>query len=222
MQDSRLPIESRITGLQLGSHAPDFEAATTDGPIRFYDWKGERWAVLFSHPSDFTPVCTSEFIDIANRIGEFESRDVAVIGTSVDSIYSHLAWLRSIEASFGVKIPFPIIADVGQEVARLYGMVHEASSTTNTVRTTFIVDPKNKLRTFIAYPMNVGRSIEEILRVIDALQTADQQGVSTPSGWKRGDPVVLSAPTTRGELDRRMAAKDVELSDWYFVKRKLR
>lgn len=207
--------------LRLGSHAPDFEAVTTQGPIRYYDWKGERWSLLVSHPADFTPVCTSELVALARRHEDFERRGVAVLATSVDSVYAHLAWLSAIHDRFDVAVPFPIVADLDQKVARLYGMIHEPTSATSTVRSAFFVDPKNRVRAFAAYPLDVGRSVDELLRVLDALQTVDRHGVGTPEGWRPGEPVLLAPPATTGEVERRRGAKDLELTDWYFARREL-
>ena len=180
--------------LELNGPAPDFEANTTHGPIKLSEWQKGRWVILFSHPADFTPVCTTEFVEFAKRTPEFERRNVALIGNSVDSVYSHIAWVRNIEEKLGVKIPFPVIADLDQKVSRLYGMIHEPSSVTAPVRCVFFIDPKRTLRAMIYYPLNVGRNFDEILRVTDALQTVDANAVACPANWKPGDDVTVSGP----------------------------
>jgi peroxiredoxin 2/4 len=215
-------VTTEIAGrIELNGPAPDFEANTTQGPIRFHDWKKDSWAILFSHPADFTPVCTTEFLEFAKRYGEFESRGVKLLGNSIDSIYSHVAWLRNIESNFGVEIPFRVVADLDQKVARLYGMLHTPSSVTATVRCVFYIDPKNIVRAMIYYPLNVGRNFDEILRVVDALQTVDQHGVACPANWSKGQEVIVPAPTTTVDARKRVGTKEYEVTDWYFSKRKL-
>jgi peroxiredoxin (alkyl hydroperoxide reductase subunit C) len=177
--------------------------------------------ILFSHPADFTPVCTTEFIEFARRHDEFQKKNVALIGNSIDSVYSHIAWTRNIEEKLGVKIPFPVIADLDQKVSRLYGMVHEPSSVTATVRCVFFIDPKRTLRAMIYYPLNVGRNFDEIMRVVDALQTVDQHAVACPANWRPGEKVIVPAPMTAQGADQRVQQKDVELTDWYLAKKKL-
>ncbi|HZY03229.1 MAG TPA: peroxiredoxin [Anaeromyxobacteraceae bacterium] len=203
----------------LNGPVPDFEANTTHGMIRLSEWQKDRWVILFSHPADFTPVCTTEFVAFARMWPEFEKRRVALLGNSVDSVYSHIAWIRNIEERFGVKIPFPVIADLDQRVSRLYGMVHQPSSVTATVRCVFFIDPKRTLRAMIYYPLNVGRSFEEILRVVDALQTVDAKGVACPANWKPGDPVIVPAPVTLEDAAARARAADLQVTDWYFATR---
>lgn len=218
--------ESQATGvpeetprLVLNGPVPDFEANTTHGMIRLSEWQKDRWVILFSHPADFTPVCTTEFVAFARMWPEFEKRRVALLGNSVDSVYSHIAWIRNIEERFGVKIPFPVIADLDQRVSRLYGMIHQPSSVTATVRCVFFIDPKRTLRAMIYYPLNVGRSFEEILRVVDALQTVDAKGVACPANWKPGDPVIVPAPVTLEDAAARARAADLQVTDWYFATR---
>lgn len=207
--------------LELNGPAPDFQANTTYGPIHFYEWKKDRWAILFSHPADFTPVCTTEFIAFAKLQDEFDKRNVALLGNSIDSIYSHIAWVRNIEQNFGVKVKFPIIADLDMKVARLYGMIHEPSSATAAVRAVFFIDPKNLLRAMIYYPLNVGRNFDEILRVVDALQTVDAHKVACPADWRPGDEVIVPPPTTAPSAEERMKSKEFKVVDWYFSKKKL-
>lgn len=207
--------------LELNGPVPDFEANTTHGLIRFSEWAGGKWVILFSHPADFTPVCTTELIELARRHEEFEKRGVKLIGNSVDSNYSHIAWLRNIEEKFSVKIRFPVIADLDQKVSRLYGMIHEPSATTATVRCVFYIDPQMLLRAMIYYPLNVGRNFDEILRVIDALQTVDKHGVACPADWKPGDSVIIPPPATIHDAEVRMKDASIEATDWYFSKKKL-
>ncbi len=205
--------------LELNGPAPDFEANTTYGPIRLSEWAKGKWVILFSHPADFTPVCTTEFIEFAKMYPEFEKRNVALLGNSVDSVYSHIAWTRNIEQNFGVKIPFPVIADLDQGVARRYGMVHTPSSATAAVRCVFYIDPKRILRAMIYYPLNVGRNFEEILRVVDALQCADKLGVACPANWKPGQEVIVPPPTTAKDAEERTRSKEYKVTDWYFSKK---
>ena len=200
----------------LGSTAPDFEANTTMGPIRLSDYKG-KWVVLFSHPGDFTPVCTTEFICFAKYYNEFQKRNTDLIGLSVDSNSSHLAWIYNICTLTGIDIPFPIIDDSSTRVARLYGMISEPVSNTTTVRSVFIIDDKQVLRTILYYPMTTGRNIPEIIRIIDALQTSDRDNVVTPANWLPGLPVVLPPPKTCKELKNRVksCSKEYQCMDWY-------
>jgi len=177
--------------------------------------------ILFSHPADFTPVCTTEFIEFARRSDEFESKNVALLGNSIDSLFSHIAWVRNIEQNFGVKIPFPIIADLDQKVARLYGMIHTPSSATAAVRCVFFIDPKRVIRAMIYYPLNVGRNFNEIMRVVDALQTVDKHGVACPADWTVGKDVIVPPPNTTKGAEERVLSKEFDVKDWYFSKRKI-
>jgi len=207
--------------LELNGPAPDFEANTTHGPIKFSDWAGGKWVILFSHPADFTPVCTTEFIAFAQRHEDFEKRGVKLIGNSIDSHFSHIAWVRNIEENFGVKIRFPVIADLDQRVSRLYGMIHEPSAVTATVRCVFFIDPKMVVRAMIYYPLNVGRNFDEILRVVDALQTADRHSVACPADWRPGDSVIVPPPATVQAAEARTKDPDLKVTDWYFSKKAL-
>lgn len=207
--------------LELNGPAPDFEANTTHGKIRLSEWEKDKWVILFSHPADFTPVCTTEFVEFAKRAPDFAKKNVALIGNSIDSIYSHIAWLRDIEHKFGVKITFPVIADLDQKVARTYGMIHEPSSVTAAVRCVYFIDPKRTLRAMIYYPLNVGRNFDEIMRVVDALQTADKNGVACPANWTPGQEVIVPAPLTAKAAEERVADKSLQVTDWYLSKKKL-
>ena len=200
----------------LGAKAPDFSANTTFGPIKLSDYKG-KWVVLFSHPGDFTPVCTTEFLCFAKYYSNFQKRNTELIGLSVDSNSSHLAWVYNIYRNTGVEIPFPIIDDRKMEISQLYGMISEPMSDSSTVRSVFIIDPNQILRTILYYPLTTGRNIPEIVRIIDALQTSDEQKVVTPADWLPGMPVILPPPKTYKELKQRISncEKNKECIDWY-------
>ena len=177
--------------LQLGDTAPDFQADSTAGPISFHQWLGDQWGVLFSHPRDFTPVCTTELGYVARLAPEFERRGVKAIGLSVDPVDSHRGWAADIRETQGYAVNFPIIADPERKVANLYGMIHPAHDEVHTVRTVFVIDPKKKVRLFITYPQTAGRNFDEILRVIDSLQLTDRHKVATPVNWKPGEDVII-------------------------------
>jgi len=204
---------------QLNKPAPAFDAVTTHGNLRLADFEG-RWLILFSHPADFTPVCTTEFIGFAEIYPELQKRGVDLIGLSVDSVYSHIAWVRNIEEKTGVKIPFPVIADLNSEIASAYGMIMPGASTTEAVRCVFFIDPKGILRTMLYYPLTTGRNMQEILRIIDALQTSDEYHVATPANWNPGDKVIVPAPKTQDSAETRMK-EGFECVDWYLCKKSL-
>jgi peroxiredoxin (alkyl hydroperoxide reductase subunit C) len=207
--------------LELNGPAPDFEATTTQGKIKLSEWEKDKWVILFSHPADFTPVCTTEFVEFAKRYDELQKKGVALIGNSIDSVYSHIAWTRNIEKNFNVKIKFPVIADLDQKVSRMYGMLHEPSSLTATVRCVYFIDPKRVLRAMIYYPLNVGRNFDEIVRVVDALQTVDKNAVACPANWRPGDEVIVPAPLTAAAAEERANDKNLNVTDWYLAKKKL-
>lgn len=177
--------------LQLGSIAPDFEQDSTEGKIKFHEWIGNSWAVLFSHPKDFTPVCTTELGYVAKIKGEFDKRNVKVIALSVDDVESHKKWLGDIEETQGTKINYPILADGDRKVSGLYDMIHPQANDTLTVRSVFIIDANKKVRLILTYPASTGRNFAEILRVIDSLQLTDKHSVATPANWKHGEDVVI-------------------------------
>jgi alkyl hydroperoxide reductase subunit AhpC len=179
--------------LQLGDTAPDFTAETTAGPIRFHEWMGNGWAVLFSHPKDFTPVCTTELGEVARLKPEFEKRNVKVAGLSVDPLDSHRSWANDIKETQGQALNFPLIADPNRDVSDLYGMIHPNANDTLTVRSVFVVAPDKKVKLMITYPASTGRNFEEILRVIDSLQLTSQYSVATPVNWKRGEDVIIAS-----------------------------
>jgi peroxiredoxin 2/4 len=204
---------------RLNEPAPDFEAKTTHGVKKLSDYKG-KWLVLFSHPADFTPVCTTEFMAFAEAYPEFRKVGAELIGLSIDSYYAHVAWVRNIKEKFGVDIPFPIIEDLSMKVANAYGMIQPGASDTSAVRATFIIDDRGILRAMVYYPMTNGRSIAEFLRLIQALQTSDANGVATPEGWQPGDQVIVPPPATAEAAEARMN-EGYECTDWYFCKKTL-
>lgn len=219
-------LKDTQTGIPLiGDNAPAFRAMTTMGKINFpEDYKGS-WVILFSHPADFTPVCTTEFIEFADMQKEFEEINTKLIGLSIDSLHSHLAWIKSIESikwenHDKVKISFPIIADISMKVAKQYGMLHTIANT-QTVRAVFIIDPKGIVRAVLYYPMSTGRNMAEIKRIIQSLQLHDAEDVATPANWKTGDNAVLGAPLTLEEAAQRENMEDVEVIEWYLASKKL-
>jgi alkyl hydroperoxide reductase subunit AhpC len=180
-----------MPSLRLGDSAPDFEQKSSVGPIRFHQWLGDHWGVLFSHPADFTPVCTTELGLTAKLAGEFAKRRVKVIALSVDSAESHARWIKDIDATQHTSVNFPILADADRKVSELYDLIHPNASATATVRSLLVIDPAKKVRLVITYPASTGRNFDEILRVIDSLQLTDNHGVATPGNWKHGDDVVI-------------------------------
>ncbi|HEU0197371.1 MAG TPA: peroxiredoxin [Nevskiaceae bacterium] len=189
-------------GLQLGQIAPDFTADTTAGKINFHEWKKGSWTMLFSHPKDFTPICTTEFGAFARRKGEFDKRGTKVIGLSVDSVKDHEGWSVDIAKVGGTKVNFPIIADPDLKVAKQYGMYQPEADAKVTVRSVFLIDPNNKVRVILTYPPSVGRNVDEILRALDALQQTDKQKVATPVDWKPGDEVVIPPSLSDAEAKK--------------------
>jgi alkyl hydroperoxide reductase subunit AhpC len=177
--------------IHLGSTAPDFTQESTEGTIKFHEWIGDKWVVLFSHPKDFTPVCTTELGLVAKLKSEFDKRNVKAIAVSVDDVKSHKGWQADIEETQHTKLNFPILGDADKKVSTLYDMIHPDLSDTTTVRSVFVIDPKKKVRLMITYPQSAGRNFDEILRVIDSLQLTDNHSVATPGNWKDGDDVVI-------------------------------
>ena len=206
---------------RIGDPAPDFEALTTIGPIKFSEYIKDSWAILFSHPADFTPVCTTELGGFAQEKEWFAARNTKLIGESIDSIHSHVAWVQAVREKTGVLMDFPIIADIDMRVAKRYGMLHENASNTAAVRAVFFIDPKGIIRLVMYYPLNVGRNMDEIKRVLEAMQTADVHGCAMPLNWKAGEKVIVPPPKTLGELDARLQDKSVELIDFYLAKKDL-
>ncbi len=209
--------------LSIGMEAPDFDANTTFGPIKLSDFQG-KWVILFSHPGDFTPVCSTEFVAFSKAQPSFTEKNAQLLGLSIDSNPSHLAWAYALYMTSGVQIPFPIIADRTGEIARLYGMMAPAASTQETVRNVFFIDPNRIIRAILIYPMTNGRSIPEILRLLTALQTSDQYQVVTPANWDAGDPALMPAPKTYEELlnrENNSAAQELYCQDWFWCYRQL-
>ena len=212
--ESTLPAMPRIN-----EPAPAFEAKTTHGVKKLGDYKG-RWLILFSHPADFTPVCTTEFMAFAKHYEKFQAKNCDLLGLSIDSIYSHLAWVRNIKEKFGVDIQFPIIEDLSMKVAMAYGMIHPGAGDTSAVRATFVIDPEGMLRAMVYYPMTNGRSIPEFLRLLEALQTSSANACATPEGWQPGEKVIVPPPQTSAAAEAR-AGEGYEYTDWYFSKKSL-
>ncbi len=204
---------------RLNEPAPPFSARTTHGDRKLEDYRG-KWLILFSHPADFTPVCTTEFMAFAKAAPTFSSMGCELLGLSIDSLFSHLAWTRNIKEKFNVDIPFPIIEDLKMEVARAYGMVHPGAGDTSAVRATFFIDPNGVLRAMVYYPMSNGRSIDEFVRLLQALQTSDANGVATPENWCPGKPVIVPPPKTAEAADKR-ASEGYNTVDWYFSTKNL-
>lgn len=213
---------------RIGDPAPEFKAVTTQGEINFpSDYKGS-WAILFSHPADFTPVCTSEFMTFASMEDQFAKANCKLVGLSVDGLYSHIAWLRTIKDKIeykgmkDVEVLFPLIEDIKMEVAKKYGMIQPNEDTTKAVRAVFYVDPKGIIRTIIYYPLSLGRNFDELYRVLIALQTADEFNIATPADWRPGDDVIVPPAGSCGTAKDRMEGKeDMHCYDWFFCTRKL-
>lgn len=214
MTDQTAPALPRIN-----EPAPAFKAKTTHGQRSLDDYKG-KWLVLFSHPADFTPVCTTEFMGFAKAAGRFKALNCELLGLSIDSVHSHIAWMRSIEEKFGVEIPFPIIDDLSMNVARAFGMIHPGASDTSAVRATFLIDPEGVIRAMVYYPMSNGRSVDEFVRLLTALQTSDASKVATPENWQPGEPVIVPPPAT-AEAARTRKDEGYDYTDWYFSKKTL-
>jgi alkyl hydroperoxide reductase subunit AhpC len=203
--------------IQLGQIAPDFEQDSTQGRIRFHEWLGNSWGVLFSHPRDFTPVCTTELAEVARLKPEWEKRHVKPIGLSVDPSERHKDWERDIEETQGAAVNFPLIADADHTVSDLYGMVHPEADPAITVRSVFVIDPNKKVRLMITYPPSTGRNFEEILRVIDSLQLTDAHKVATPVNWQNGDPVIILPSLSNEDAKQRFPGGWKELKPYLRV-----
>ncbi len=214
---------------RIGDKAPSFKAVTTQGEINFPDQYAGSWVILFSHPADFTPVCTSEFITFASMEEKFEQANCKLVGLSVDGLYSHIAWLRTIKEKIeykgmkNVEIKFPLIEDIKMEVARKYGMIQPGESSTQAVRAVFVIDPKGIIRAIIYYPLSLGRNFDELYRILIALQTADAFSVATPADWRPGDDVIVPPPGSCGTAKERIEDKtdDITCYDWFFCTKKL-
>lgn len=206
---------------RIGDKAPDFEAMTTVGMIKFSDFIEGSWTIMFSHPADFTPVCTTEMSGFALEKEFFQKHQTKLIGLSIDSIHSHLAWVNNVDRNLDVYMDFPIIADLDMNVAKLYGMLHPGESKTAAVRAVFFIDPTGIIRLIMYYPLNVGRNMKEIQRVLIALQTADQHQCALPLNWKPGDKVIVPPPKTLREMESVLADSALEKVDFYLAKKEL-
>lgn len=221
-------MEEQINRMPLiGDNAPEFKAVTTQGEINFpSDYKG-KWVILFSHPADFTPVCTTEFMTFASMMDDFDKLNVQLVGLSVDSLYAHIAWLRKIQelewnGLKNINVTFPLIEDIRMEVAKKYGMIQPNQSNTQAVRAVFIIDPKGIIRTILYYPLSTGRNFDEIKRIVIALQKADSDGVATPADWRPGDDVIIPTAGSCGTAKERMESKDdnIYCLDWFMCFKK--
>jgi peroxiredoxin (alkyl hydroperoxide reductase subunit C) len=216
-----MEVTTQTVGLpQLNKPAPAFDAITTQGRKRLEDYKG-KWLILFSHPADFTPVCTTEFIGFQERKAQFDAMNCELLGLSIDSVHSHNAWTLNIKEKFGVDIEFPIIADLDMKVAQMYGMIHEAAADTSAVRATFFIDPEGVLRAMVYYPMSNGRQIDEFVRLLKGMQTSDANACATPENWREGEKVIVPPPATIDEAKARLESDEYECTDFYFCKRSL-
>jgi len=214
---------------RIGDKAPQFKAVTTQGEIQFPEQYAGSWVILFSHPADFTPVCTSEFMTFASMEDKFSELNCKLVGLSVDGLYSHIAWLRTIKDKIeykgmkNVEVKFPLIEDITMEVAKMYGMMQPGESSTKAVRAVFVIDPKGVIRTIIYYPLSMGRNFDELLRVLQALQTADAFACATPADWRPGDDVIVPPAGSCGVAKERMDGKEagVTCHDWFFCTKKI-
>ncbi len=206
---------------RIGDKAPDFEALTTKGKIKFSEFAKDKWVVMFSHPADFTPVCTTEMSGFAQRKSEFNAMDTELLGLSIDSIHAHLGWVDNVRKNTGVYFDFPIIADLDMNVSKLYGMLQPNEHETAAVRAVFFIDPNKKIRLIMYYPLNVGRNMDEILRALEALQTADKYKVAIPLDWKKGDQVIVPPPLTLDDMNKRLEDKSLDITDFYLAKKSL-
>jgi len=225
---SAIPATQTIPMPRIGEKAPGFKAVTTQGEIIFPEQYAGSWVILFSHPADFTPVCTSEFMTFASLEEKFAKANTKLVGLSVDGLYSHIAWLRTIKEKIeykgmkNVEVKFPLIEDITMEVAKRYGMIQPGESSTKAVRAVFFIDPKGTIRTMIYYPLSLGRNFDELYRVVIALQTADAFGVALPADWQPGDDVIVPPAGSCGVAKDRMEGKqDMKCYDWFFCTKKL-
>ena len=206
---------------RIGDKAPDFEAITTKGKIKLSEYARDKWLVMFSHPADFTPVCTTEMSGFAQRKKEFDALNTELLGLSIDSVHAHLGWVSNVKEKTGVYFDFPIIADIDMKVSKRYGMLQPNESETAAVRAVFFIDPEKTIRLIMYYPLNVGRNMDEILRVLEALQISDKYKVAMPLDWKKGEKVIVPPPKTLEEMDARLQDDTVERIDFYLAKKEL-
>ena len=221
-------IKQVVSMPRIGDQAPSFKAVTTQGGINFPGDFSGNWVILFSHPADFTPVCTSEFMTFAHMEGQFDQANCKLVGLSVDGLYSHIAWLRTIKEKIeyrgmkDVEVKFPLIEDITMEVANKYGMIQPGEASTKAVRAVFFIDPKGVIRAIIYYPLSLGRNFDELYRVLIALQTADKFSIATPADWRPGDDVIVPPAGSCGTAKDRMEGKeDMKCYDWFFCTKKL-
>lgn len=221
-------VEKAVSMPRIGDQAPSFTAVTTQGEINFPEDYSGRWVILFSHPADFTPVCSSEFITFASMEDQFKDAGCDLVGLSIDGLYSHIAWLRTIKEKLSynghsnVEVNFPLIEDITMNVAKQYGMIQPGEDTTKAVRAVFFIDPKGKIRTIIYYPLSLGRNFDELYRVLQALKTADAFDVATPADWRPGDDVIIGPAGSCGSAKDRMDGKeDMVCQDWFFCSKKM-
>lgn len=207
--------------VRIGDQAPDFTAKTTIGDVKFSEYNKDSWVVLFSHPADFTPVCTTEMSGFAQRKSEFDELNTKLMGLSIDSIHSHLAWVNNVKKNTGVYFDFPIIADIDMKVSKLYGMIQPNEAETAAVRAVYFIDPKEKVRLIMYYPLNVGRNMDEIIRVLKALQISDKHGVAMPLDWQPGDKVIVPPPANLEAMAEREKST-YEMIDWYLAKTEIK
>ena len=221
MENDHKYAETAYPMPRIGDNAPDFKAITTKGTIRMSEYAKDKWIVMFSHPADFTPVCTTEMSGFATRKGEFDELNTELLGLSIDSIHAHLGWVQNVRETTGVYFDFPIIADLDMKVAKLYGMLQPNESETSAVRAVFFIDPEKKIRLIMYYPLNVGRNMDEILRALKALQVSDKFKVAMPLDWKSGDKVIVPPPKSLDELNDRLQDETIERTTWYLSKKKI-
>lgn len=221
--------EQVVSMPRIGDKAPSFKAVTTQGELDFPKQYEGSWVILFSHPADFTPVCTSEFMTFANMADQFEELNCKLVGLSIDGLYSHIAWLRTIKEKIeykgmkNIEVKFPLIEDISMEIAGKYGMVMPGESNTQAVRAVFVIDPKGIIRTIIYYPLSLGRNFDELLRVVQALKTADEFKVATPADWRPGDDVIVPTAGSCGVAESRVSGQEqnIHCHDWFFCTKKL-
>jgi peroxiredoxin (alkyl hydroperoxide reductase subunit C) len=215
-------LETQNVMPRIGDQAPNFTAVTTKGKIELNSFAKDKWIVLFSHPADFTPVCTTEMSGFALRKEEFTSLNTELLGLSIDSIHAHLGWVNNVKKNTGVYFDFPIIADIDMKVSKLYGMLQPNESETAAVRAVFFIDPSKKIRLIMYYPLNVGRNMDEILRALHALQVSDKYKVAMPLDWKEGDKVIIPPPKTLSEMNDRLNDDSCERTDFYLCEKELK
>ena len=212
--------KSTFTMPRIGDVAPDFKALTSVGELQFSEYNKGSWVIFFSHPADFTPVCTTELTEFARREEEFRKMNTKLLGLSIDSIHSHIAWINNVKKNLGVTMRFPLIADIDMSVSKRYGMLQPGESETAAVRAVFFIDPNGKIRLIMYYPLNVGRNMEEVVRVLQALQAADQHKIACPLNWKPGEKVIVPPPKTVAAMEEREKS-DFEMVDFYLARKSL-